>query len=234
MKENKQEKLISQCQTISSTHKDNKHELLECLAEHPSLSWVQYVYEEKYLEAASDLCKIAVREVSDLKKRKNLFSIAKLCTLVAEDDSPDCVHDKDYLEKDIEMNLNLIEYQEDLPSELLTKFGHNSEKRPHLNVNETINMFICRENENGNEYDFKKALDLVEMIPDENERSETAIKIWCMTLLRDEWDHDDLHDPVHILQQKIFFKLVDLCIILGKFRPSRLFLKIIYYFKYRS
>nr|CAD7413843.1 unnamed protein product [Timema cristinae] len=77
-------------------------------------------------------------------------------------------------------------------------------------LNLEINLNICDDNQSANEYDFKKALDLLKYVPDDLDRSELGHQIWCKSILRDDWTNADVNSPIDTVQKTIFFKIVDL------------------------
>ena len=65
-----------------------------------------------------------------------------------------------------------------------------------------------------NEYDFKKALDLLEYIDQEDEKMCLKLKIWARAARSDKWDTVS-KNPEQQVQETIFFKLVDLVHLMG-------------------
>lgn len=66
-----------------------------------------------------------------------------------------------------------------------------------------------------NEYDFKKALDLLEHAEPEEERSILKLKIWARAVRRDRWDTVS-NNPEQQVTETLFFKLIDLCHTIGE------------------
>lgn len=83
-----------------------------------------------------------------------------------------------------------------------------------------MQLYICEENENISEVDFKKALDLTEHIEDELERNELKHSIWCSAILRDSWKDIDPDSPIENILSLQFFKLADIVEFMGNFHFS--------------
>jgi nuclear pore complex protein Nup133 len=66
-----------------------------------------------------------------------------------------------------------------------------------------------------NEYDFKKALDLLEYIDQEDEKMFLKLRIWARAARNDKWDTVSTN-PEQQVQETIFFKLMDLIHLMGK------------------
>lgn len=81
----------------------------------------------------------------------------------------------------------------------------------------SLQLFIVEENEDANEYYYQKALALLPFVED---AVETKHKIWCSAILRDKWDSYNINAPQETLQQLTFFKLIDLCFLMGKLMPQ--------------
>ena len=74
-------------------------------------------------------------------------------------------------------------------------------------------MYISEENEAATEFDFRKALELLHLV---DEPLDVKHKIWCAAILRDSWTDYDMNSPADDMQNMMFFKLVDLCFLMGK------------------
>nr|XP_054759878.1 nuclear pore complex protein Nup133-like [Lytechinus pictus] len=70
-----------------------------------------------------------------------------------------------------------------------------------------IELYISEKNINSNEYDFKKALDLLQYLhKDGSQYSDLRLRIWCRAILRDEWNEMQGVDPWDYFKDSIFFK----------------------------
>lgn len=75
-------------------------------------------------------------------------------------------------------------------------------------------MFTSDENTLANEYDFKKALDLLEYV-EQDDKSSLRLQIWARAARRNQWDTVE-KNPEQQVQEMFFFKLMDLTYFLGK------------------
>ena len=101
--------------------------------------------------------------------------------------------------------------------------NHLNSKVP-LNARQLIELYIGNENSESDHVDFKKALDLVELIAPissgattdfEAEKEATRLKIWAKSLLKDSWDSLSTDDPIQTIKETTFFKLVEFCYLQG-------------------
>lgn len=74
-------------------------------------------------------------------------------------------------------------------------------------------MYISNDTDAVSEFEFRKALELLKFVEEPYEMQQ---KIWCTAILQDTWSHYDVNAPTNALQKLIFFKLVELCFVLGK------------------
>lgn len=87
-------------------------------------------------------------------------------------------------------------------------------------------LYTCEENEVANEYDFKKALDLLDFVEQEEEKASLKLRIWARVARRDKWDIVT-KNPEQQVQDTMFFKLMDLTHFMGRKLNNILFLTII-------
>ncbi|KAF0036869.1 hypothetical protein F2P81_009743 [Scophthalmus maximus] len=93
-------------------------------------------------------------------KKKTLLALSKLTALAS--DLPE-----DELNKqvdDIVEQERFLLHQETLPRQLLEEKQQNPDTMPLLSAHNLIQLYICDDNRGANEYDYKKALDLLEYI----------------------------------------------------------------------
>lgn len=74
-------------------------------------------------------------------------------------------------------------------------------------------LFIADENTDVNEEDYQKALSLTPYVDDP---ADIRHKIWCSAILRDNWDSYNENVPLDTAQHFMFYKLINLCLILCK------------------
>lgn len=204
VKDGRQGQLVERCRRGGTT------ELTEKLSEHPYLSWVQAALTDELRLAANTLHSLAVQEVELVTRKKSMLSLAKLA-LLASDESEDNV--TDYVKR-IDNELALIAYQEDLPAQVLTTYGYDIEKLRVLVPRELIMLYTSSDNVIANEYDFKKALDLLEYVEREEDKSSLKLQIWARAARRNQWDNVG-KNPEQQIQDTLFFKLMDLTFFMG-------------------
>ncbi|EPY81967.1 hypothetical protein CB1_000692043 [Camelus ferus] len=111
-------------------------------------------------QAHATLLGLANMETCYFAKKKTLLGLSKLAAL-ASDFSEDILQEK--IEEMAEQERFLL-HQETLPEQLLAEKQLSLSAMPVLSAPELISLYICEENRRANEYDFKKALDLLEYI----------------------------------------------------------------------
>lgn len=77
-------------------------------------------------------------------------------------------------------------------------------------------MYICNENVLANELDFKKALDLLNYLPDADEQSATRLTIWARAILRDAWTQLDTDLVAQSVTCTLFYKIIEFIAMTGK------------------
>lgn len=215
LQENKQGKLIDMYRRVGKSK--NIQKLSNFLSGHPSLSWLQYIYEKKFSLASDVLRGLANEETDSLMKQKTMLSLAKLSKLA----SP-VVSENDPTVQNINSQLELVTFQEELPDYVLEKYGYNVFKPCVIPAKDLISLYISSEYKDAGEVEFKKALDLLPYVHDEELREELSLSIWRSAILRDSWNVENVDSPLEILQHTLFFKLVDLAITLGAVPQSLL------------
>ncbi|GAB0092436.1 Nuclear pore complex protein Nup133 [Sergentomyia squamirostris] len=193
LRQNKQQDLFDR-------FKSNQAALGRFLHDHPSLAWVQFLFNGELLKAAETLYALAQNETELIARKKTILSLAKLSFFAAGESSAEI--------EMINNELNLIEYQEQLPLGILQAFGYDTENPKVLRPEEIINLYISDENDTATEYDFRKALEMLQFVEDNHD---VKHKIWCATILRDSWRDYDMNNPLNDMQNMMFFKLIDCC-----------------------
>lgn len=113
--------------------KHNQADLSRFLADHPSLAWVQAVFNGDMAKAGRVLIELANAEQELVARKKTMLSLAKLVSLAADEDLHGQV-------AGINADLRLIEYQSLLGAELLEAFGYDTVDQKVLKVEEIINV----------------------------------------------------------------------------------------------
>ncbi|NXF97097.1 NU133 protein, partial [Eubucco bourcierii] len=182
-------------------------QLTSFLQAHEHLSWLHEINSQDLQKAHRTLQTLANMETRYFAKKKTLLGLSKLAAL-ASDFSEDILQEK--IEEISEQERFLL-HQETLPEQLLAEKQLNLNDMPVLSVSQLIDMYICDENRRANEYDFKKALDLLEYIDEEEEVDINGLKlkILCKALQRDGWSGlDGKSDPIEASKDSIFVKIL--------------------------
>ncbi|XP_070576445.1 nuclear pore complex protein Nup133-like isoform X2 [Ptychodera flava] len=197
--EGKRGKLLSQALPQSQ-----QRELSEFLDSHDHLSWLHDIQMNSFGKAHQTLKRLACRETDSFSKKRTLLSLSKLAALA--DGSP---QDEDIQELIDEQTLLL--HQESLPNEVLQKFELDLDMMPPLTAKQLIQLYTSEHNINSNEYDFKKALDLLGFVAkDDEDFTGLKLHIWCQAIKKDNWHQIQGPEPLQACQQTIFFKTIEL------------------------
>ncbi|VTJ76763.1 Hypothetical predicted protein [Marmota monax] len=162
------------------------------------------VLEEK---AHATLLGLANMETRYFAKKKTLLGLSKLAAL-ASDLSEDVLQEK--IEAMAEQERFLL-HQETLPEQLLAERQLRLGAMPVLTAPQLISLYICEENRRANEYDFKKALDLLEYIEEDEDVNidDLKLEILCRALQRDDWSSSDgKDDPIEVSKDSVFVKIL--------------------------
>ncbi|XP_062980462.1 nuclear pore complex protein Nup133 [Elgaria multicarinata webbii] len=182
-------------------------QLASFLQSHEHLRWLHDINSNDLEKAHRTLQNLANTETRYFAKKKTLLGLSKLSVL-ASDISDVIVNEK--IEEITEQERFLL-HQETLPEQLLAEKKLNLNEMPVLSAPQLIELYICYENRRANEYDFKKALDLLEYI-DEDEQVDInylKVKILCKALLRDGWSSSEgKDDPIEASKDSIFVKII--------------------------
>lgn len=76
-------------------------------------------------------------------------------------------------------------------------------------------LYTSSENVIANEYDFKKALDLLDYVEQEEDKLSLRLLIWARAARRNQWNTVE-KNPEQQVQETLFFKLMDLVYFMGK------------------
>lgn len=200
MEKGKRGKLLSQ---PAAQHQ----QLASFLQSHQHLSWLHHVHVHDYRSAHKTLYNQANAETRYFVKKKTLLALSKLALLAS--DLPEeqiSKHVDDVVEQE-----RFLLHQETLPRQLLEEKLENPDTMPLLNAHSLIQLYICDDNRRANEYDFKKALDLLEYIEEEDAVDVEALKceIFAKVLRRDDWSSaDGSDDPLEAAKDSILVKIL--------------------------
>ncbi|GAB1293790.1 Nuclear pore complex protein Nup133 [Apodemus speciosus] len=182
-------------------------QLANFLQAHEHLSWLHEINSQELEKAHTTLLGLANMETRYFAKKKTLLGLSKLAAL-ASDLSEDTLQEK--IEAMAEQERFLL-HQETLPEQLLTERQLSLSAMPVLTAPQLISLYICEENRRANEYDFKKALDLLEYIDEEEDVSidDLKLEILCRALQRDDWSGSDgKDDPIEVSKDSVFVKIL--------------------------
>lgn len=200
MEKGKRGKLLSQ---PAAQHQ----QLASFLQAHQHLSWLHHIHVHDYQNAHRTLYNQANMETRYFVKKKTLLALSKLTALASdlpEDELNKQVNDM------VEQERFLL-HQETLPRQLLEDKQQNPDTMPLLSAHNLIQLYICDDNRRANEYDFKKALDLLEYLDEEDAVDIEALKceILGKALRRDDWSSaDGSDDPLEAAKDSIFIKIL--------------------------
>uniref|UniRef100_A0A2K6CMG8 Nuclear pore complex protein Nup133 n=1 Tax=Macaca nemestrina TaxID=9545 RepID=A0A2K6CMG8_MACNE len=166
-------------------------QLANFLQAHEHLSWLHEINSQELEKAHATLLGLANMETRYFAKKKTLLGLSKLAAL-ASDFPEDILQEK--IEEMAEQERFLL-HQETLPEQLLAEKQLHLSAMPVLTAPQLIGLYICEENRRANEYDFKKALDLLEYI-DEKDVNINDLKL------------EILYDPIEVSKDSIFVKIL--------------------------
>lgn len=115
--------------------KRNQCELTRFLGDHPTLAWIQIVFNGDLSRASRILLSLAQNETASVSRKKTMLSLAKLTSLAANEDLINQI-------ESINNELQLIEYQLKVPTRMLQIFGYDSDNQKVLKPEEIINVCI--------------------------------------------------------------------------------------------
>ncbi|XP_072513752.1 nuclear pore complex protein Nup133 [Salminus brasiliensis] len=185
-------------------------QLASFLQAHQHLSWLHHIHIQDFQSAHRTLYSQANTETRYFSKKKTLLALSKLTALAS--DMPEALQHKQ-LDDIVEQERFLL-HQETLPKQLLEEKQQNPDTMPLLSAHNLINLYICDENRGANEYDFKKALDLLEYLDEEDAVDTEALKreIFSKALKKDwkeNWSASDgTDDPLEAAKDSVFVKIL--------------------------
>ncbi|XP_041642286.1 nuclear pore complex protein Nup133 [Cheilinus undulatus] len=200
MEKGKRGKLLSQ---PAAQHE----QLASFLQSHQHLSWLHHIHVHDYGSAHRTLYSQANMETRYFVKKKTLLALSKLTALASN-------LPEDELNKQVDEIVeqeHFLLHQETLPRQLLEEKQQNPDTMPLLSAHNLIQLYICDDNRRANEYDFKKALDLLEYVDEEDDVDLESLKceIFGKALRRDDWSSaDGTDDPLEAAKDSIFVKIL--------------------------
>uniref|UniRef100_A0A8C5MUE1 Nuclear pore complex protein Nup133 n=1 Tax=Leptobrachium leishanense TaxID=445787 RepID=A0A8C5MUE1_9ANUR len=183
-------------------------QLASFLQAHEHLSWLHEIQIKDFEKAHRTLQTLANMETRYFCKKRTLLGLSKLAAW-ASDFPEDLLKEK--MDEISEEELFLL-HQETLPSQLLEEKQLDLNVMPVLSALELINLYISEENRRANEYDFKKALDLLDYINEEDvdvDKEELKLEILCKAIKRDTWTAvEGMDDPIDATKDAVFVKVL--------------------------
>ncbi|XP_016974510.1 nuclear pore complex protein Nup133 [Drosophila rhopaloa] len=186
--------------------KGNQTALAQFMRDHPSLGWIQLVFNGDFERAAKVLYELAQCETEFVARKKSMLSLAKLAAFAAADSDLTAQVEK------INADLALVEYQSQLGHDVLQSLGFDSTEQKVLKAEEIINLNIAEENDTATEAEFRKALELLTYV---DHPYEMRHKIWCAAIKRDNWIDYDPNNGVDYIQKLLFFKIIEISQLMG-------------------
>ncbi|XP_072265295.1 nuclear pore complex protein Nup133 [Pyxicephalus adspersus] len=194
----------------------SQHEhLASFLQAHEHLSWLHEINSQDFEKAHRTLHTLANIEKRYFGKKKTLLALSKLAAL-ASDFREDILQDKI---EEIADEEHFLLHQETLPDQILEDNNFELNMMPVLTPLELIKLYISEENRKANENDFKKALDLLEYINEDDgvNFEEMKQEILCKSLKKDTWcTLDGKDDPIEASKNSFFVKVLQKLLNEGK------------------
>ncbi|XP_072907267.1 nuclear pore complex protein Nup133 [Hemitrygon akajei] len=183
-------------------------QLANFLQSHEHLSWLHEINIQNFEKAHQTLLNLANMETRYFAKKKTLLSLSKL-SVFASDLSENLLHEKI---EDLNAQEQYLLHQDTLPMELLERKQLNVDTMPVLSASQLIDLYISDDNVRANEYDFKKALDLLEYVEKEDNSitaDELKLEIFSRAIQRDDWSFSPKDDPVEAAKETILIKIIE-------------------------
>ncbi|XP_051939725.1 nuclear pore complex protein Nup133 isoform X2 [Hippocampus zosterae] len=202
MEKGKRGKLLSQ---PTAQHQ----QLAGFLRAHQHLSWLHDIHVQDYQAAHRTLVKQADAETRYFAKKKTLLALGKLAALASDLAADQLAKQVDEI---VEQERFLL-HQETLPRQLLEDKQQNPDAMSLLSARQLVQLYICDDNRRANEYDFKKALDLLRYIDEDDVDDGNVHSLKCQilgkVLRRDDWSSvDGNDDPLEAAKDSIFVKIL--------------------------
>lgn len=113
--------------------KGNQAELARFLSDHPSLAWIQLVFNGELAQAADVLLALAQNEKELLNRKRVMLSLSKLCALAAEGDFSAQI-------TEINSEVRLLDLQEQIPVDILNIYGYDIKNAKVLSPEEIVDV----------------------------------------------------------------------------------------------
>ncbi|KAI0211444.1 Nucleoporin_C domain-containing protein [Lamellibrachia satsuma] len=178
-------------------------------SENKHLSWLHDINAGDFFQAQSTLQTLAEEHNTFVAKKKTLLSLSKLAAYAVED-PPESVHSN--IEA-VNRELDLILHQEQLPQDVVEGLGTDIDNMRVLSAKEIIDLYVGEYNVDANEFDFMKALDLLQFIDKDDEDvdyEDVITHIWCRAIQKDDWSDIGMDHPFENCKDTVFFKTLEM------------------------
>ena len=198
------ERRTSEMLAFSNTH---PQELDAFLSQHPHLYWMHQVSRGDTRGAFCQLKALAEQETRFAQKKSTLLSLGKLCLLASEE--------YEGRRSDLELiddALSVLSYQDQIPIEALEKEGYSPDAPP-LSCRDIVELYVNSDkNCQANIYDFLRALELVQIVyqndAQSEERADLILYVWSMAVMKDDWFSIPTDDPLRQIQDTTVFQII--------------------------
>lgn len=170
------------------------------LQDFPVLNWLYQLKTQDYQKANQILMSLNSIDNVTLKDQEIMFSMAKLTALAGA--CPDL--------SQINNNIEIINAQKNIPEVVFTRKGYDTNFLKMLTPSELIELFTGEENFEGDEFDFKKALELLKFVDNSAERENLRRKVWRRAIEKDDWEGTKIDFTPEIVDEFLLFKLMKL------------------------
>ena len=205
------ERRTSELLEFGDTHPE---ELDAFLSQHPQLYWMRQVSRGDMKGAFSQVRTLADQESRFAQKKSTLLSLSKLCLLASEE--------YEGRKSDLELiddALSVLSYQEQIPIEALEKEGYSPDAPP-LSCRDIVELYVNSDkNCQANIYDFLRALELVQIVYQQDvqseERADLILYVWSMAVMKDDWFSIPTDDPLRQIQDTTVFQIIQRSLIMN-------------------
>lgn len=143
--------------------------LAEFTKKYPQIAWHHHAVNDNYLAASDILVELADKEEASADDKKFYLCLGKLAALAGADDREE--EEQEAVLNKINNNLNLLDYQNSLPDDIVGNFGMKRETMRALTASDLIDMFTS--NEVPADVDnYWKARELIEFMPNDSVKKE--------------------------------------------------------------
>ena len=143
-------------QQLLSFSEDFPQELGKFLEPHDNLSWMHQVVTQDYNRAHQTLHRMAKGEAKYVGKKKTLLSLSKLSMLASDSTDTETL-------QTLNRELQVIEFQQNIPTEALEANGLVPEEMPPLQPEEIIQLYVGDKNFDGDEMQYIFALEFLDL-----------------------------------------------------------------------